>query len=164
MADVPRTRRAALKTLGFAALGGAALWRYLTPRSGSMAAGGEAVRVREEEVPADGALVLPEDGVAVVRRGVELFALDLACTHLGCTVTATESGFACPCHGSRFGGEGEVLNGPAPRGLVRLEVERRDGDLLVPRGRGAARRDAAEAAAGGCGCGTASPEAAGRPA
>ena len=44
------------------ALGGAALWRYLTPRSGAVAAGGEAVRVREEGIPADGAPGLPEDG------------------------------------------------------------------------------------------------------
>ena len=51
---------------------------------GRVAAGREAVRVREEEIPADGALVLPEDGVAVVRLGAELFALDLGCTHLGC--------------------------------------------------------------------------------
>ena len=158
MADVPRTRRSALRTLALGALGGAALWRYLTPRSGAVAAGGEAVRVREEEIPADGALVLPEDGVAVVRRGGELFALDLACTHLGCTVAATESGFACPCHGSRFGSGGEVLNGPAPRGLVRLEVEKRDGELLVPRGRGAATRAASAAAAGGCGGKTSRPE------
>lgn len=164
MADVPRTRRSALRTLGLAALGGAALWRYLTPRSGSVAAGGEAVRVREEEVPADGALVLPEDGVAVVRRGVELFALDLACTHLGCTVAATESGFACPCHGSRFGSGGEVLNGPAPRGLVRLAVEKRDGVLLVPRGRGAATRVALAAVSGGCACERKSPGSEGEPA
>ena len=136
MADVPRTRRSALRTLGLAALGGAALWRYLTPRSGEVGAGDEAVRVREEEVPADGALVLPEDGVAVVRSGVELFALDLACTHLGCTVAATESGFACPCHGSRFGCTGDVLSGPAPRPLRRLAVERGEGVLRVPRGQG----------------------------
>ncbi len=164
MADVPRTRRSALRTLGFAALGGAALWRYLTPRSGAVAPGREAVRVREEEIPADGALVLREDGVAVVRRGVELFALDLACTHLGCTVTATESGFACPCHGSRFGSGGEVLNGPAPRGLVRLAVERREGELLVPRGRGAAMRTASAAAARGCACERTSPAPEGEPA
>lgn len=122
------------------------------------------MRVREEEVPAEGALVLPEEGVAVVRRGVELFALDLACTHLGCTVTATESGFACPCHGSRFGCGGEVLSGPAPRSLARLAVESREGTLLVPRGRGALSRAAAVAAEGGCGCRGKSPASDGEPA
>ncbi len=122
------------------------------------------MRLRAEEVPADGALVLPEDGVAVVRRGVELFALDLACTHLGCTVTATESGFACPCHGSRFGSGGEVMNGPAPRSLARLVVENREGTLLVARGRGAGTRASSPAAGAGCGCRGTTPAPDGAPA
>jgi Rieske Fe-S protein len=62
-----------------------------------------------------------------VRQGEEVLALDLVCTHLGCTVAATERGFACPCHGSRFDSRGQVLDGPAPRALRRLRVER-DGD------------------------------------
>lgn len=139
MADVPRTRRAALEAIGIAALGAAGLWRFLTPRAGTVGTAPEDVRVPEGEVPPDGALVLPQFGVAVVRRGTEFLAFDLACTHLGCTVTAVESGFACPCHGSRFGSSGEVLNGPAPRPLRRLAVERGEGVLRVPRGRGAGR-------------------------
>jgi Rieske Fe-S protein len=137
MADVPRTRRAALEAIGLAALGAAGLWRFLTPKEGTVGEPSESVRVLEGDVPSDGALVLPQFGVAVVRRGTEFLALDLACTHLGCTVTATESGFACPCHGSRFGCTGDVLSGPAPRPLRRLAVERGEGVLRVPRGQGA---------------------------
>jgi Rieske Fe-S protein len=99
-----------------------------------------------EEIPIDGALVLPEDGVAVVREGSGLYALDLACTHLGCTVTANGSGFACPCHGSRFRSSGEVVAGPASRPLLRREIERDGESVRVPRGRGAsARRSDSEA-------------------
>ena len=137
MADLSRTRRSALDALGLAALGAAGLWRFLTPRAGTVYAAPQAVRVREEDVPSEGALVLPQFGVAVVRRGTEFLALDLACTHLGCTVTANEGGFACPCHGSRFGASGDVLNGPAPRALHQLAIERGGGVLRVPRGRGA---------------------------
>ena len=140
MADVSRTRRAALEAIGLAALGAAGLWRFLTPREGTVGAESEEVRVREEDVPSDGALVLPQFGFAVVRRGAEFLALDLACTHLGCTVTANEGGFACPCHGSRFSASGEVLNGPAPRPLRELVFERGEGVLRVPRGRGASGR------------------------
>jgi Rieske Fe-S protein len=89
--------------------------------------------VSEADVPVEGALVLPEDRLAVVREGSRFFAVDLTCTHLGCTVTATTRGFACPCHGSRFGSGGEVLNGPAPRPLGRLRVERGDGLIRIPR-------------------------------
>jgi Rieske Fe-S protein len=92
------------------------------------------VSVPEADVPAEGALALPQHRVAVVRQGAEVLALDLTCTHLGCTVKATEQGFSCPCHGSRFGRGGDVLRGPAPRALRRLSVERRDGIIRVTRG------------------------------
>jgi cytochrome b6-f complex iron-sulfur subunit len=134
MAEAPRSRRSTLRALILSLLGGAALWRYLTPRAGAGASGRGAVSVPERDVPAEGALVLPQHRVAVVREGGDFLALDLTCTHLGCTVKATEQGFACPCHGSRFGRKGDVLQGPAPRSLKRLACERRAGVLRVTRG------------------------------
>jgi Rieske Fe-S protein len=92
------------------------------------------VPVPEADIPAEGALVLPQQRLAIVREGGELLALDLTCTHLGCTVKATEQGFSCPCHGSRFGRGGEVAKGPAPRALGRLGLDRRDGIIRVTRG------------------------------
>jgi Rieske Fe-S protein len=92
------------------------------------------VSIPEADVPAEGALVLPQHGLAVVREGGSLLALDLTCTHLGCTVKATEQGFSCPCHGSRFGSRGDVLKRPAPRALRRLGLERRDGIIRIRRG------------------------------
>jgi Rieske Fe-S protein len=95
------------------------------------------VTVPEADVPAEGALVLPEERCAVVRSGGRLMAFDLTCPHLGCTVKATEQGFACPCHGSRFGTDGRVQDGPADRPLARRAVERRDGAVVVSREPGA---------------------------
>jgi len=56
-------------------------------------------------------LVRLEDGgfLAIYRR----------CTHLGCAVPFDQASnqFICPCHGSAFTTEGDVLNQPAPRPL-----------------------------------------------
>jgi nitrite reductase/ring-hydroxylating ferredoxin subunit len=84
---------------------------------------------------------MPQFGVAVVRQGSEILALDLACTHLGCTVSATASGFACPCHGSRFGSSGQVVSGPAAGPLERLPMVREAELLRFPRGRSALVED-----------------------
>ena len=69
------------------------------------------------------------EGGVIERRGEKLAVfVDLKgtqhlysarCTHLGCTVAwnPAEKTFDCPCHGSRFGPDGEVVNGPAARPL-----------------------------------------------
>jgi Rieske Fe-S protein len=134
MAEPARSRRSTVQALIASLLGAAGLWRFLTPRAGVGASARGALSVSEADVPAEGALALPQHRVAVVRAGSGFLALDLTCTHLGCTVRATEQGFSCPCHGSRFGRGGDVLKGPAPRALARLGLERRDGIIRITRG------------------------------
>jgi menaquinol-cytochrome c reductase iron-sulfur subunit len=55
------------------------------------------------------------------------------CPHLGCQVfwDGSTGRFSCPCHGSVFSEEGEVLGGPAPRGLDVLPSQVRNGGLYV---------------------------------
>ncbi len=47
--------------------------------------------------------------------------LSPACTHLGCHVSwnRAEASWDCPCHGSRFAGDGRVIQGPAAKDLER---------------------------------------------
>jgi nucleotide-binding universal stress UspA family protein/nitrite reductase/ring-hydroxylating ferredoxin subunit len=71
----------------------------------------------------------PGEGGVIERRGEKLAVFvdkkgtqhlfSARCTHLGCTIAWNpgEKTFDCPCHGSRFGPEGEVVNGPAARPL-----------------------------------------------
>ena len=78
----------------------------------------------EALTPGEGAVVKTEDGERVGAYRDEdgqLHAVSLTCTHLGCHVTwnAAERSWDCPCHGSRFGVDGEVLHGPAVRPLER---------------------------------------------
>ena len=134
MAKPARSRRSALEALTLSLLGGFGLWRFLTPRGRRSSR--EAIAVPAADVPADGALVLPRKRCAVVRDGDTILALDLLCPHLGCTVNATAEGFACPCHGSRFKSDGQVVAGPATRDMTRLAVEERLGILSISREEG----------------------------
>jgi len=82
-------------------------------------------------------LFLRERGLYLVRDRRGIFAQSAVCTHLGCLTRPNpkEDGFFCPCHGSRFGLDGQVLDGPAPAPLEHLAVERRDDELWVDTGR-----------------------------
>jgi glycine/D-amino acid oxidase-like deaminating enzyme/nitrite reductase/ring-hydroxylating ferredoxin subunit len=75
--------------------------------------------------PGEGRIVgRPGDQSAVYRdpQG-EVHAVSARCTHLGCIVSwnPAETSWDCPCHGSRFSVDGEVLQGPAVRDLEKKE-------------------------------------------
>ncbi|UJH91058.1 FAD-dependent oxidoreductase [Antarcticibacterium sp. 1MA-6-2] len=62
--------------------------------------------------------------VAVYRtNGGEFRAFSAVCTHMGCIVNwnNAEKSWDCPCHGTRFDVEGEVLEGPAFDPLQRIQ-------------------------------------------
>jgi glycine/D-amino acid oxidase-like deaminating enzyme/nitrite reductase/ring-hydroxylating ferredoxin subunit len=77
----------------------------------------------DEIAPGTGAIVRIEGRRCAVHRTPEgeIRALSPRCTHLGCLVRFNdeEGAWECPCHGSRFGIEGEVIQGPATRPLER---------------------------------------------
>jgi Rieske Fe-S protein len=62
--------------------------------------------------------------VIVGHDGGGLYAYSNVCTHAGCTVGAPSStGVAtCPCHLSRFDGNGAVVHGPATQPLPHYEL------------------------------------------
>jgi Rieske Fe-S protein len=78
----------------------------------------------EELAPGEGDIVsLDGEKVAGHRRDDgTLVAVSSTCTHLGCQVNwnRAERSWDCPCHGSRFSPEGDVLHGPA---VHRLETK-----------------------------------------
>jgi len=56
------------------------------------------------------------------RQGYRAFSA--VCQHLGCRVKWDEGvqQYLCPCHGGIYDRDGNVVAGPPPRGLVKLNV------------------------------------------
>jgi glycine/D-amino acid oxidase-like deaminating enzyme/nitrite reductase/ring-hydroxylating ferredoxin subunit len=84
---------------------------YITPR-------------RREDVPVgEGRIVRGDDGEMAVYHAPDgsYHAVSPVCTHMGCKVNwnPAERSWDCPCHGSRFSVDGDVLDGPAQKPLER---------------------------------------------
>lgn len=75
--------------------------------------------------PGEGTVVRSGGKPCAVHRDDqgELHAVSAVCTHMGCLVAFNnaERTWECPCHGSRFGVDGEVLQGPAQSPLERRD-------------------------------------------
>lgn len=86
----------------------------------------------------DGTVRFHRDKKAYVIGGpAGVYALSAVCTHLGCITRfrSDDRVIACPCHGSRFDLEGNVVHGPAPKPLPWLDVtEDAAGNLVVDTG------------------------------
>ena len=96
------------------------------------------VVTRLSELPVGGVKVFaypgPEDRCLLVRYAEDGWAAySQKCTHLSCAVYYAHASrrLVCPCHHGFFAVEdGRVLQGPPPRPLPRVRLQRR-GDLLV---------------------------------
>ena len=61
------------------------------------------------------------------------FALNAICTHLGCVVpwNKAENKFMCPCHGSQYNEDGNVIRGPAPKPLKLSKTQVNDNKIFL---------------------------------
>ncbi len=90
--------------------------------------------VLPENLEVGAAFVPPGRSVALFKDAEGVYAISTVCTHLGCIIKPTQEGFECPCHGSRFAGDGTVQRGPAPTALPWLKVSQSGGNWIVDEG------------------------------
>ncbi|HLR65219.1 MAG TPA: FAD-dependent oxidoreductase [Pseudogracilibacillus sp.] len=91
-------------------------------------------QVEIDELQKNEAKIIRVDGE---RKGVyknevgDIFFVDTTCTHIGCEVNwnEAEKTWDCPCHGSRFSYDGEVLEGPAEKPLQTYDYKMIDNFL-----------------------------------
>lgn len=109
--------------------------RFLTPNVTTPAPGPVEIGMPDEY--ALNSLTHIEKARAYIGRDVQgFYAIVAICTHLGCTPRIAGNDFACPCHGSRFARDGQVITAPATRTLDRAFVGRNaNGKLFVDRSR-----------------------------
>jgi nitrite reductase/ring-hydroxylating ferredoxin subunit len=106
--------------------------------TGTAAPGDSAVLAQVSDVPVGGSVFLRDAEVIVTQPAAgELRAFESRCPHQGCAVSGSEEGqLVCPCHGSRFDLDtGEVLQGPAERGLTPRPVRVQDDAVVLEEGR-----------------------------
>ena len=94
---------------------------------------GHLLKGKLEFVPKDPSDLQIDEGSVVMVNGKragaykdpegKLHIVDTTCTHLGCECEWNhgERTWDCPCHGSRYSYDGEVLNGPTEKPLRKIE-------------------------------------------
>ncbi|MFA3782666.1 ubiquinol-cytochrome c reductase iron-sulfur subunit [Melioribacteraceae bacterium 4301-Me] len=65
------------------------------------------------------------NSVIIIKEGEKISVYSSKCSHLGCKINKVENGkIVCPCHGSVYGLNGEVVKGPAVKPLKKLSINK----------------------------------------
>jgi len=136
--DPSISRRAFLALLGVGAFAvtsqvvGTAMMGFLYPNAMKVPPSIFSLGRPQDVLSMEGKLFNPKQKVYIEVATGKVRVQTAVCTHLGCTVNAVETGYACPCHGSTYDLQGFNTGGPAPRPLVYFQVFKgASGELLV---------------------------------
>ncbi|TQM14497.1 Rieske (2Fe-2S) protein [Pseudonocardia kunmingensis] len=137
MADpAPLTRRTVVTGAGVAAVGAGLLATGCStappPTAPADAAAGTPVGPAAD-VPVGSAQIFDAAGVVVTQPSAGTYAaFSTACPHQGCAVSSVEgTSIVCPCHGSTFGLDGSVQQGPAEAPLQSRAITVTNGEISL---------------------------------
>lgn len=112
--------------------------QFLAPRSSDGEFGGEFNLGPNDLFPVGSVTPVEPGNFYLVRlQDGGFLAVYRRCTHLGCSVPYDPAlqQFVCPCHGSAFSSDGDVLTAPAPRPLDLFALIIDDaGEIIVDSG------------------------------
>ncbi|NMH96115.1 Rieske (2Fe-2S) protein [Pseudonocardia acidicola] len=140
----PLTRRTVVAGAGVAALGATLVLAGCSNAANDSASGsaGQGGGVQApagtalgavSDVPVGGAKIYASQGVVVTQPTAGKFdAFSTVCPHQGCNVNQIQNAeIVCPCHGSTFGLDGAVVNGPAQSPLESVPVTVKGDQITV---------------------------------
>ena len=91
---------------------------------------------RKNNFPVNTFTFLADRKLFIYRDHEGIRAVSAVCTHLGCIIEKSDEGFQCPCHGSRYNEDGEVISGAAVKDLPWYSLHKDvDGQIVVDQGR-----------------------------
>lgn len=125
-------RRTVLKSI-FAAMGTVLFWPARTARAAKIAIGLDKLSTLKT-VGSSMTINLKGKTVMFVRDGEEsVRGIDPTCTHQQCTTEykVENNRIECPCHGSIFDLNGQVLKGPAEKPLNLYQTSLQDGRVVI---------------------------------
>jgi cytochrome b6-f complex iron-sulfur subunit len=149
-----------LGALGASLFGGIEVLKFMFPTASDNAPAMFTLNVDVATITVDNPLMDYTHRTGIIRDDAGLYAVQLICTHLGCTpnyvtnVTVGSgvadgvakrhgvrklseqiaNGWACPCHGSRYFIDSTNFYGPAPRPMDWVDLQfSLDGNLVVDR-------------------------------
>jgi arsenite oxidase small subunit len=134
---MPRRRFGKIFTVGgLIALAGALVIYFRARVSGKFP---PRIVAREQEIPVGGSKIFAyptdvEPCILLRPSQGEYVAYSRLCTHASCPVfyNAAANRLDCPCHGGAFSvADGSVLQGPPPRPLPRILLEKQGPDILA---------------------------------
>ncbi|MFI0435130.1 MAG: ubiquinol-cytochrome c reductase iron-sulfur subunit [Parachlamydiaceae bacterium] len=149
--DPRMSRRSFLALIGVGAcligvghLMGASILGFLYPNAMKIAPSIFSIGRPEDILSREGKLFNPKQKVFIETQSGKVRVQTAVCTHLGCTVNMSDTGYACPCHGSTYDRHGKNTGGPAPSPLVYFQVFKgASGDLMVDKSKTTLDWDAA---------------------